>query len=85
MRCHDVTLQRRLGEAGVTYQGLLDEVRRIAARRLLAKTDLEAAEVAFLLGFEEPNSFVRAFRSWRTPTRFRGERHPAARERPATA
>jgi AraC-like DNA-binding protein len=81
------TLQRRLGEAGVTYQGLLDEVRRIAARRLLAKTDLEAAEVAFLLGFEEPNSFVRAFRSWegRTPTRFRGEQHPAVRERRATA
>jgi AraC-like DNA-binding protein len=70
------TLQRRLEDAGVTYQGLLDEVRCVAARRLLANTNLEATEVAFLLGFEEPNSFVRAFRSWegRTPTRFRGER-----------
>jgi len=81
------TLQRRLEEAGVSYQGLLDEVRRIAARRLLANTDLEAAEVAFLLGFEEPNSFVRAFRGWegRTPTRFRGERRPGASPRRATA
>jgi AraC-like DNA-binding protein len=81
------TLQRRLEEAGVTYQGLLDEVRRVTARRLLANTDLEAADVAFLLGFDEPNSFVRAFRGWegRTPTGFRGERRPATRERRATA
>ena len=81
------TLQRRLGEAGLTYQGLLDEVRQIAARRLLANTDLAAEEIAFLLGFEEPNSFVRAFRSWegRTPTRFRGDRHQAESERRAIA
>ncbi|WP_164018486.1 AraC family transcriptional regulator [Pyxidicoccus trucidator] len=68
------TLQRRLGEGGTTYQGLLDEVRHESARRLLASTDLDASEVAFLLGYEELNSFVRAFHGWEgtTPGRWRG-------------
>jgi AraC-like DNA-binding protein len=67
------TLQRRLGELGTTYQKLLDEVRHRSARRLLANTDLGAAEVAFLLGFEELNSFTRAFHAWEgtTPLRWR--------------
>jgi AraC-like DNA-binding protein len=67
------TLQRRLEEAGTTYQALLDEVRRQSARRLLRNTDLDAGEVAFLLGFEEMNSFTRAFQAWEgtTPTRWR--------------
>jgi AraC-like DNA-binding protein len=67
------TLQRRLEDTGTTYQELLDEVRRQSARRLLANTDLDAGEVAFLLGFEELNSFTRAFQAWEgtTPTRWR--------------
>lgn len=67
------TLQRRLGEARTSYQEQLDEVRRLSARRLLANTDLPPLDIAFLLGFEEPNSFARAFRSWErtTPARFR--------------
>jgi AraC-like DNA-binding protein len=71
------TLQRRLGEVGTTYQKLLDEVRHRSARRLLANTDLGAAEVAFLLGFEELNSFTRAFHAWEgtTPLRWRASAH----------
>jgi AraC-like DNA-binding protein len=67
------TLQRRLGELGTTYQKLLDQVRHRSARRLLSKTDLGPAEVAFLLGFEEQNSFTRAFHGWEgtTPVRWR--------------
>jgi len=67
------TLQRRLEELGTSYQELLDDVRRRSARRLLASTDLDAGEVAFLLGFEELNSFTRAFHGWEgtTPTRWR--------------
>lgn len=75
------TLQRRLGELGTSYQALLDEVRRDASRRLLASTDLDAGEIAFLLGFEELNSFSRAFHGWEgaTPTRWRDEhRAPGA-------
>jgi AraC-like DNA-binding protein len=58
------TMQRRLGELGTSYQDLLDDVRRRSARRLLANTDLALGEVAFLLGFEEVNSFTRAFHAW---------------------
>jgi AraC-like DNA-binding protein len=73
MRMSPRTLQRRLEAAGTTYQALLDEVRRQSARRLLANTNLDAGEVAFLLGFEELNSFTRAFHAWEgtTPTRWR--------------
>lgn len=58
------TLQRRLGELGTSYQALLEDVRHECARNLLATTDLETSEVAFLLGFEELNSFTRAFHLW---------------------
>lgn len=73
MRMSPRTLQRRLGEAGTSYQRLLDEVRCQSARRLLARTDLDAGQVAFLLGFEEQNSFARAFQGWEgmTPARYR--------------
>jgi len=67
------TLQRRLGDAGTSYQQLLDQVRHHLARRLLDATDLDVGEIAFLLGFEELNSFNRAFRQWEgaTPARWR--------------
>jgi AraC-like DNA-binding protein len=67
------TLQRRLGELGTTYQNVLDIVRHNSARRLLTSTNLGMEEVAFLLGFEEVNSFMRAFQIWEgtTPSRWR--------------
>ena len=70
------TLQRRLEELGTSYQRLLDDVRRDTARRLLVDTDLDAGEVAFFLGFEELNSFTRAFHAWEgvTPSRWRERR-----------
>ena len=71
------TLQRRLRDLGTSHQALLDDVRRRSAKRLLAKTDLEQGEVAFLLGFEELNSFTRAFHGWEgtSPSRFRAAAH----------
>jgi AraC-like DNA-binding protein len=70
------TLQRQLSGASTTFQDQLDDVRRVAARRLLEHTELEPIDIAFLLGFTEPNSFVRAFRSWErtTPLRWRAAR-----------
>jgi len=67
------TLQRRLSELGTTYQELLDNIRHRSARRLLTNMDLDIVEVAFLLGFEEVNSFVRAFHVWEgiTPAKWR--------------
>jgi AraC-like DNA-binding protein len=67
------TMQRRLGQLGTTYQNVLDDVRRRSARQLLANTDVGIGEVAFLLGFEEVNSFARAFQAWEqtTPAKWR--------------
>jgi AraC-like DNA-binding protein len=86
------TMQRRLGELGTTYQGVLDDVRRQSARRLLANTDLAIGEVAFVLGFEEVNSFTRAFHAWEgsTPVRWRARAsirrdQPRERARPSKA
>jgi AraC-like DNA-binding protein len=58
------TLQRRLQEAGSNYQRVLDEARHQMARYYLRNSVLELAEAAYLLGYEDANSFARAFRAW---------------------
>lgn len=58
------TLQRRLEEAGLSFQELLDRVRAEKARVLIRDEDLELAEVAFQLGFSDVSSFSRSFRRW---------------------
>jgi len=58
------TMQRRLQEFGYSYQRLLDEARHQMARYYLSNSLLELNETAYLLGFEDPNSFGRAFRIW---------------------
>ncbi|MDF7814892.1 AraC family transcriptional regulator [Hymenobacter sp. YC55] len=58
------TLQRRIEAEGTNYQQLLQETRAALAQHYLEKTALPAAEISFLLGFDEPNSFYRAYRTW---------------------
>ncbi len=58
------TLQRRLQESGSSFQRVLDEARHQMARYYLSNSVLELNEAAYLLGFEDPNSFGRAFRIW---------------------
>jgi AraC-like DNA-binding protein len=58
------TLQRRLQEEGLSFQKVLDEARRQMARYYLGNSVLELNEAAYLLGYEDANSFVRAFRMW---------------------
>jgi AraC-like DNA-binding protein len=58
------TLQRRLQEAGTSFQRVLDEARRHMARYYLGNSELELSETAYLLGYEDANSFARAFRGW---------------------
>jgi AraC-like DNA-binding protein len=58
------TLQRRLKESGSSFQRVLDEARHQMARYYLGNSALELNETAYLLGFEDPNSFGRAFRAW---------------------
>jgi AraC-like DNA-binding protein len=70
------TLQRRLRQEGTTFQNVLDELREELARHYLSATDYTSSEISFLLGYEEPNSFFRAFRAWtgQTPEIVRANR-----------
>lgn len=63
------TLQRRLEEEGTSYGGVLKDTREALALHYLQRTTIPNSEIAFLLGFHEPNSFFRAFAEWtgRTP------------------
>lgn len=58
------TLQRRLQDAGYSFQRVMDQARHQMARYYLSNSVLELNETAYLLGFEDPNSFGRAFRAW---------------------
>ena len=58
------TLQRRLTDQGITFQRLLEEARRELARHYLLHSSRELNETAYLLGYEDANSFFRAFHHW---------------------
>jgi AraC-like DNA-binding protein len=58
------TLQRRLGESGVDYKGLVDDIRHRLALRYLKDRKHTLSEVAYLLGYSEISAFSRAFRRW---------------------
>lgn len=57
-------LQRLLKDEGVSFRELLDDVRNEHARAYLTGSSFSDGEISFLLGFEDPNSFYRAFRTW---------------------
>jgi AraC-like DNA-binding protein len=67
------TLQRRLSGEGVSFQQLLDDVRKEAACRFISQPTLAICEVAYLVGYSEPAPFHRAFKRWygMTPETFR--------------
>ncbi len=72
------TLQRRLQDAGYSFQQVLEEARHQLARHYLNNSLLELNETAYLLGYEDASSFVRAFRTWEgvPPAHWRGtQRH----------
>jgi AraC-like DNA-binding protein len=58
------TLQRRLKEAGMNYNDLLSDVRKMLALNLLENDTLALSEIAFSLGYSEVSAFNHAFRRW---------------------
>lgn len=70
------TLQRRLVEEGAPFAGLLTQVRREQAEKLLRRGEASLDEIARSLGYAETGTFVRAFRTWTgtTPGKFRDQR-----------
>lgn len=74
------TLQRRLQDEGLSFQRVLEEARHQLARHYLNNSVLELNEAAYLLGYEDANSFVRAFRTWEgiPPARWREQQRAQA-------
>lgn len=58
------TLQRRLQQENTTFKKILDDCREELALHYLSNSDYTYEQIAFLIGFEEPTSFYRAFRAW---------------------
>jgi AraC-like DNA-binding protein len=69
------TLQRKLKEAGVSFQQVLDQTRHELAQDYLKQGNLSISEIAFLLGYQEQSSFNHAFKEWTgvNPSAWRGK------------
>ncbi|KZM40597.1 AraC family transcriptional regulator [Marinomonas sp. SBI22] len=59
------TLQRKLTAETETYQSVLQSVRSELADHYLKKSKMSLSEISFLLGFNEVNSFIRAYSAWK--------------------
>jgi AraC-like DNA-binding protein len=72
----DRTLQRRIIDDGASFRQLLLEARKELARDYLTRPEIDVEEVAYLLGYEDSNSFYRAFRNWEgtTPAHWKSAR-----------
>lgn len=67
------TLYRHLKKEGTSFAAIVDALRRHMAEDYLATGRASINQVAYLVGFSEPSSFMRAFRRWTgvTPRQFR--------------
>lgn len=67
------TLQRHLAKEGVSFQEVLTSTRKELAKHYLADSAITTGEISFLLGYQDSNSFLRAFKDWTgvTPGQFR--------------
>jgi AraC-like DNA-binding protein len=68
------TLARRLKAENVTFERVLDELRRELATHYLDARKVSVTETAYLVGFSDPATFSRAFKRW-TGVSPRGSRH----------
>jgi AraC-like DNA-binding protein len=70
------SLQLYLKREGVSYSGLLHEIRRDAAINYLKDKNAAISEIAYFLGFSESSAFQRAFKKWTgvSPGEFRTEK-----------
>ncbi|MEJ8476444.1 AraC family transcriptional regulator [Roseibium algae] len=57
-------LQRQLKTEGRSFRGLLEETRRELSAHYLKEEQRPVSEVSYLLGYQDQNSFYRAFKGW---------------------
>ena len=58
------SLQRKLQEEDTNFQKQLGHIRELLEKTYLANTDMTTEDIAFLLGYQEIGSFIRAFTVW---------------------
>lgn len=58
------TLQRKLKDEKTNFQQQINNVREMLAKSYLKTTNMSSDEIAYLLGYLEVNSFLRAFMIW---------------------
>ena len=58
------TMHRKLAEVDTSFRTLLVDMRRNLAELYILDNSLTLTEISLLLGFSEPSSFSRAFKSW---------------------
>jgi len=59
------TLQRMLSREEESFQSVLQAVRVELADHYLESSKISLGEIAFLIGFHESNSFIRAYSTWK--------------------
>lgn len=64
LRCSKRTLQRKLKEEDTTFQKQLNHTRELLAKHYLENSDMVMDDIAYLLGYQDLTSFVRAFHIW---------------------
>jgi AraC-like DNA-binding protein len=62
------TFARRLASEGLTFSGVLSDLRRDLARRYLGEKSLPISQIAWLLGYQGVSAFSHAFRRWTDKT-----------------
>jgi AraC-like DNA-binding protein len=66
------TLQRKLQAEGISFLQIVDEVRQKLAIQYLTSGNYQIKDVAYVLGYNEPSAFIRAFKRWtgKTPMEY---------------
>ena len=69
------SLQRKLKDEDTTFQKQLNHTRELLAKNYLQNTKLSSEDIAYLLGYQDLNSFFRAFSLWtgKTVTEYKQE------------
>jgi AraC-like DNA-binding protein len=75
LEVNDRSLRRQLREQGISFRGLLDELRMQIALKYLRTTRLANEDIALALGFSDATNFRRAFRRWtnKSPSEIRAK------------
>lgn len=67
------TLQRKLHEEGSSFKELINQLKEEMAVSYLKDEKLNISDVAYLLSYSDPSSFIRSFKKWKgiTPREYR--------------